>query len=448
MPPVDLIRRKRDGQPLTRGEIEAFVAGVADGTWADAQVGALLMAIVLRGMSDEETAWLTDAMARSGRRLAWEALGATPVDKHSTGGVGDKTSLVVAPLVAACGAPVPMLSGRALGHTGGTLDKLESIPGFRVELSEPELRRVVAQVGCAFFGQTAEIVPADRRLYALRDVTATIESVALITASIMSKKIAAGVGALVLDVKVGRGAFMRTDAEARALAASLVATGRRTGLRTEALLTGMDAPLGRTVGNAIEVVEALETLRGEGPDDLRQLALVLAARMLVLAGVATSLEAAERRARAALASGAGLEKLRLVIERQGGDPHVVDRPDLMPSAPDRELVTATRSGYVAGIDARAIGSAAVRLGAGRDRVGDAVDHGVGLRLSVRPGDPVQAGQPLVEVRHRGGRGLAEALALVRQAIVIAETPPAPVPLVRGVVAAPEAGLPDSRRAAE
>lgn len=438
MAPVDLIRRKRDGQVLTRDEIEAFVAGVVDGRWSDAQVGAFLMAVVWRGMTDEETAWLTDAMVRSGSRLAWDALGATPVDKHSTGGVGDKTSLIVAPVVAACGAPVPMLSGRALGHTGGTLDKLEAIPGFRVELSEIEIRRIVAAVGCAVFGQTAAIVPADRRLYSLRDQTATVESVPLITASIMSKKIAAGVGALVLDVKVGRGAFMRTDAEARALAESLVATGRRTGLLTEAVLTSMDAPLGRAVGNALEVVEALETLRGGGPDDVASLARTLAARMLVLAGRVASVDDGERRVRAAIASGAALEKFRQLVEHQGGDPHVVDRPERLCLAPDTERVRALRSGFVVQLDAERLGRAAMCLGAGRARADAAIDHGVGLFLAVRPGDDIRAGDTVVELRHRGGRGLAEALALAREAIEIGDAPPPPTSLVRGVVPAPPA----------
>jgi pyrimidine-nucleoside phosphorylase len=435
MSPVDLIRRKRDGRELTREEIEAFVEGVARGTWSDGQVAALLMAILLRGMTDEETACLTDAMARSGARLAWEGLATAPVDKHSTGGVGDKTSLVVAPLVAACGVPVPMLSGRALGHTGGTLDKLEAIPGFRVELSAAELRRVVAEVGCAFFGQTEAIAPADRRLYALRDLTATIESVPLIVASIMSKKIAAGIAALVLDVKVGRGAFMKTDADARALAAALVAAGARTGVKTEAILTSMDAPLGRAVGNALEVVEALDTLRGRGPEDVVALALALGSRMLVLAGAAPTLEAAERRVRGALDSGAGLEVFRRVVERQGGDPRVVDRPERLPLAPDRAVVTAPRGGVVAAIDAERVGYAALRLGAGRDRAGGAVDPGVGVWLHARVGDAVRAGEPIVELRHRGGRGLDEALGLVRGAVVIADAPPPPAPLVRGVVTA-------------
>ena len=290
---VDVIRRKRDGGTLRRREIQHFVAGVTDGTIPDYQAAALLMAIVLRGMSADETAQLTDAMVRSGVRVEFDGQFGIPVDKHSTGGVGDKTSLILAPLAIACGAAVPMMSGRGLGHTGGTLDKLESIPGFRTALSLEEFRAAVAAVGGALIGQTAEIAPADRRLYALRDVTGTVESIPLISASIMSKKIAEGIGALVLDVKTGGGAFMKTLEDSRRLAQSLVAIGNASGVRTEAVVTRMDAPLGREVGNANEVIESIETLKGKGPADLEQLSVLLAARMLVLAGVADSQEAAE-----------------------------------------------------------------------------------------------------------------------------------------------------------
>ena len=301
---VDVIRRKRDGGTLRRREIEYFVAGVTDGTIPDYQAAALLMAIVLRGMSADETAQLTDAMVRSGVRVEFDGQSGVPVDKHSTGGVGDKTSLILAPLAVACGAAVPMMSGRGLGHTGGTLDKLESIPGFRTALSLEEFRAAVAAVGGALIGQTAEIAPADRRLYALRDVTGTVESIPLISASIMSKKIAEGIGALVLDVKTGGGAFMKTLEDSRRLAQSLVAIGNASGVRTEAVVTRMDAPLGREVGNANEVIESIETLKGQGPADLEYLSVLLAARMLVLAGVAATQEAAEESVRRALASGA------------------------------------------------------------------------------------------------------------------------------------------------
>ncbi len=326
-------------EPLRRDEIEHFVTGVTNHTIPDYQAAALLMAIVLRGMSAEETAQLTDAMVRSGVRVSFEGIDGIPVDKHSTGGVGDKTSLILAPLAIACGATVPMMSGRGLGHTGGTLDKLEAIPGFRTDLSLQAFRDTVASIGGALIGQTSEIAPADRRLYALRDVTGTVESIPLISASIMSKKIAEGIGALVLDVKAGAGAFMKTREDARRLAQSLVSIGNASGVRTEALVTRMDAPLGREVGNANEVVESLETLKGNGPPDLEELSVLLAARMLVLARVAPDQDAADRAVRKALASGAGLEAFRRIIERQGGDPAVVDDYSRLPSAPDQHRVS-------------------------------------------------------------------------------------------------------------
>jgi pyrimidine-nucleoside phosphorylase len=313
------------------------------------------------------------------------------VDKHSTGGVGDKTSLVLTPLVAACGGIVPMMSGRGLGHTGGTLDKLESIPGFRVGLSLDELRASLRTVGCAMVGQTAEIAPADRTLYALRDVTGTVESVPLITASIMSKKIAEGISGLVLDVKTGRGAFMKTEADARHLAEALVATGRAAGLRTEAVITGMDAPLGRTVGNALEVVECTEMLKGRGASDLKHLSVLLAARMLVLAGIASDETDGERRVLDALSSGRALEKWRQIIANQGGDPHVVDEYRLLPLAPLRHIVTAPRPGFLSVLDAGLIGRAAAVLGAGRNRVDDKVDPAVGADILAKPGAKVASG---------------------------------------------------------
>src|SRR3954454_6115376 len=300
---VDLIRTKRDGGELDREALEWFVAGVTDGSLPDYQASALLMAVVLCGMSPEETVALTDAMVRSGVRVEYPGLPSVPVDKHSTGGVGDKTSLILAPLAAACGAYVPMMSGRGLGHTGGTLDKLEAIPGFRTGLSLAELRRALSAVGCAMIGQTEEIAPADKKLYALRDVTGTVESIPLICASIMSKKIAEGIGGLVLDVKTGSGAFMKTPEASRQLAESLVAIGVASGVRTEALITSMDAPLGRMVGNSLEVIESIETLKGRGPEDLESLSVTLAARMLLTAGIAETEPAAEARIRAALESG-------------------------------------------------------------------------------------------------------------------------------------------------
>ena len=426
---VDLIRTKRDGGQLDRGAIEWFVSGVTGGSLPDYQASALLMAIVLRGMTAEETAALTDAMVRSGVRVDYPGLAATAVDKHSTGGVGDKTSIVLAPLAAACGAPVPMMSGRGLGHTGGTLDKLESIPGFRTGLSLDELRRGVQSIGCALIGQTAEVAPADKKLYALRDVTGTVESIPLITASIMSKKIAEGIGGLVLDVKYGDGAFMKTEEDARALARSLVDTGELAGVRTEALLTNMDAPLGRGIGNALEIVESIETLKGRGPGDLESLSVEFAARMLVLSGVEPALDRATARIREALGSGAGVEKLRQIIANQGGDPRVVDDYSRLPTAPDRDTVTADRDGYVVAMRAESLGRAAVGLGAGRDRLDAAIDPAVGFTVLAPVGTPVKTGDGIIEIHHRGGRGLEEARRLLTAAIAIADQPVRDRPLV-------------------
>jgi pyrimidine-nucleoside phosphorylase len=426
---VDLIRTKRDGGQLDRASLEWFVAGVTDGTLPDYQASALLMAIVLRGMTAEETAFLTDAMVRSGVKVDYPGLPRVAVDKHSTGGVGDKTSIILAPLAAACGACVPMMSGRGLGHTGGTLDKLESIPGFRTGLSLDELRRGVATVGCALIGQTSDVAPADRKLYALRDVTGTVESIPLITASIMSKKIAEGIGGLVLDVKCGDGAFMKTEEDARALARSLVDTGELAGVRTEALLTRMDAPLGHAVGNALEIIESIETLKGRGPADLESLSVEFAARMLVLSGLEPDVPRAEARVRKALSSGAGVEKLREIIANQGGDPAVVDEYGRLPAAPDRDILTASRDGVVVAMRAEAVGRAAVGLGAGRDRLGAAIDPAVGFEIVAPVGTRVKDGDPLIEIHHRNGHGLAEARRLLEAAIQIGDAPVAALPLV-------------------
>jgi pyrimidine-nucleoside phosphorylase len=399
------------------------VTAVTDGSLPDYQTSALLMAIFLRGMTPGETAALTDAMVRSGVRVTYTGLPGTAVDKHSTGGVGDKTSLILAPLVAACGAYVPMMSGRGLGHTGGTLDKLEAIPGFRTGLSLDELKTAVATIGCALIGQTSEIAPADRKLYALRDVTGTVESIPLICASIMSKKIAEGIGGLVLDVKTGSGAFMKTPEASRQLAESLVAIGKASGVRTEALITRMDSPLGREVGNACEVIESIETLKGSGPQELEQLSVLLAARMLVVAGVSESESAAEARVRNAIASGAGVEKLRDIIEHQGGNPRVVDDYTLLPSASDRTAVRAPRPGFVAAIEAERVGRAAVALGAGRGKLDDVIDHGVGITVLAPPGSEVREGDAVLEVRHRAGKGLEAALGMLAEAVQISDVAP-------------------------
>ena len=426
---ADIIRNKREGRTLQPPEIDYFIKGVTDGSLPDYQASALLMAIFLRGMTADETAYLTDAMVRSGARMTHPDVPGVPVDKHSTGGVGDKTSLILAPLAVACGAAVPMMSGRGLGHTGGTLDKLEAIPGFVTSLSMPELRAAMASVRCALIGQTSDIAPADRKLYALRDVTATVESIPLISASIMSKKIAEGIGGLVLDVKTGAGAFMKTLDDSRRLAHSLVAIGNASGVRTEALITTMDAPLGRAVGNSNEIVESIETLKGKGPEDLETLSVQLAARMLVLGGIARTETDAIAAVRKALSSGAGVEAFRRIIENQRGDPRVVDDYSRLPSAPDEHAVTAPRAGYIHELRAEHIGRAAVALGAGRARVEDTVDHGVGIEIAAPVGASVRQGDTVLVLRHRGGHGLHAALPLVTGAIAIADAPPAARPLI-------------------
>jgi pyrimidine-nucleoside phosphorylase len=426
---VDVILKKRDGGALSREEIRFFVAGVTDGTLPDYQASALLMAILLRGMSADETAWLTDAMVHSGIRVDLSDVPGIKVDKHSTGGVGDKTSLVLAPLAAACGVVVPMMSGRGLGHTGGTLDKLEAIPGFRVDLSLDEMKVALARVGCAMIGQTAQIAPADKRLYALRDVTGTVESIPLISASIMSKKIAEGIDALVLDVKTGSGAFMKTDAESRRLAESLVAIGNASGVKTEAVITRMDAPLGRAVGNALEVVECLEVLKGRGPADLLEVSVALTARMLVMARISRDRDEAERKVHEAIDSGAGLDRFRRIIEQQGGDPRVVDDYDRLPSAPERHVVRATRAGFLTAIDAELVGRASVALGAGRDRVDDSIDPAVGVMVLAKPGVPVRADDAILELHFRQRPKLDAAAALAQRAIEVGDACPAPRPLI-------------------
>jgi pyrimidine-nucleoside phosphorylase len=430
---VDIILKKRDGGTLSLDEVRFFVAGVTDGTLPDYQASALLMAIVLRGMTTEETAWLTDAMVHSGERVDLTDIPGVKIDKHSTGGVGDKTSLILAPLAAACGVPVPMMSGRGLGHTGGTLDKLEAIPGFRVNLSLAEMKAALTRVGCAMIGQTAQIAPADKKLYALRDVTGTVESIPLISASIMSKKIAEGIDGLVLDVKTGSGAFMKTEADSRRLAESLVSIGNASGVKTEAVISAMDSPLGRAVGNALEVIECLEVLKGKGPSDLIEISVELTARMLMLGGAAADRVEGQARVRGALASGAGLERFRQIVDQQGGDPHVVDDYSRLPAAPERHLVTAPGTGYLARLDAELVGRASVALGAGRDRVEDPVDRAVGIVVLVKPGDHVQAGDPILELHYRDCARLAAALPLAKRSIAVGDARPAPRPLLVGEV---------------
>ena len=431
---VDIIIRKRDGATLTRAQIDFVVAGVMSGAIPDYQLAALLMAMLFQGMSDEETASLTEAMVASGRRMDLSRIRGTKAGKHSTGGVGDKTSIVVVPLVAACGVVVPKSSGRGLGHTGGTIDKLESIPGFRVSMDRETFLSSLDRIGCAFVGQTADIAPADKKLYALRDVTGTVESIALIASSIMSKKIAEGTDVLVLDVKVGRGAFMKSETDARRLSQAMVGIGARMGLTTEALLTAMDAPLGRAVGNALEIGECLDTLAGQGPSDLEQLSLSLATRMLLLAGGAADEEDAGKRLRGAIASGAALEKFRQVVANQGGDVRIVEDRSRLPHVAEIETVIAARPGVVSHIDAAIVGRASMVLGAGRERLDATIDPGAGLVLRAKPGDRVQRGDALVELHVGAGARLDEARALVTEAIAVGEEPVPQMPLILGAVA--------------
>jgi thymidine phosphorylase len=411
---VDLIRAKRDGSALSAADIRWLIAAYTAGAIADEQMSALLMAIYFRGLDGAELRTWTEAMISSGERLELGGLSAPTVDKHSTGGVGDKVSLILAPLVASYGAAVPQLSGRGLGHTGGTLDKLESIPGWRATLSNADIIRVLATTGCVICAAGDGLAPADRRLYALRDVTGTVESIPLIASSIMSKKIAEGTGSLVLDVKVGSGAFMRDLASARELAQTMVELGNAHGVRTSALLTRMDTPLGRAVGNAVEVTESVATLGGAGPADLVEVTLALAAEMLALAGI-------DADPATALADGSALARYRAMIEAQDGDP---DTP--LPSAPHIEVVRAASDGWLTALDARAVGVAAWRLGAGRARKEDPVSAAAGIICLAKPGEYVEAGQPVLELRTDDADRLDRARGALAGAITLGPEPPDPV----------------------
>jgi len=419
---IDVIRKKRDGGELSQNEIESLVNAYTRGDIPDYQVSAWLMAVVLRGMTRSETAALTDAMLRSGDVLDLSSLPGKKVDKHSTGGVGDKTSLVLAPLAAAAGVVVPMISGRGLGHTGGTLDKLEAIPGFNVNLPVADFRRVLATCGCCMIGQTAEIAPADRKLYALRDVTGTVESPYLICASIMSKKLAEGIDALVLDVKTGSGAFMKNEKDAAFLAELMVETGERMGKEVMALITDMDQPLGNMIGNALEVVEVVEVLRGEGPEDLRQLCLELAGWMLHLGGVSDTVAEGKEQSEKLIASGKALDKFRQMVELQGGDPLTIDDPKKLPHAKHTMTVSSPRSGYVATVQCEQIGTACVILGGGRERKEDSVDPAVGIVLHKKVGDAVSAGDPLATIYYNAEARAARARQLLEESYRIADAP--------------------------
>jgi pyrimidine-nucleoside phosphorylase len=426
---VDIIRKKRDGQALSPDEIAVMVRGISTGEVAEYQWAALLMAIVWRGMTAAETAALTDCMIRSGRIVDLARIPGRKVDKHSTGGVGDKTSLVLAPIAAAAGVPVPMVSGRGLGHTGGTLDKLESIPGFRVDLDLTRYQEVLAACGLVMIGQTAEIAPADKFLYALRDATATVESIPLIAASIMSKKLAEGIDGLVLDVKTGGGAFMERLEDARALAEAMCAIGRGLGKQMVALITRMDQPLGCAVGNAVEVAESLACLRGEGPDDLVSLSIELAAEMVVMAGHADSLEHARERCRRTIVDGSALGRFRRLVAEQGGDPRAVDDPSLLPAARRRVILPVQETGIVRSLAARPIGHATMLLGAGRARMESPIDHAVGVILHKKIGDAVEISEPLCTLLVNDEARLDEAMDLIRDAYTFSQSPVVAPPLV-------------------
>src|SRR3954471_3021369 len=415
-----LIQHKRDGRPLRPAEWTELIGEYTAGRVPDYQMSALLMAVVWRGLSSEELAALTDAMLQSGDRLRFDGFDRPRADKHSTGGIGDKVSLLLAPMVASCGVAVPMMSGRGLGHTGGTLDKLESIPGFRTGLTLKEAKAQVERIGCAMLGQTPEIAPADKRLYALRDVTGTVESIPLISASIMSKKLAEGLNGLVLDVKTGSGAFLPQETQAIELARTMIGLGQTRGCPTVALLTAMDRPLGRSCGNALEVEEAIDGLRGEGPDDLMEVTYALASEMLLLVGAAPDAGEARRRLEASVSSGRALEKLVQIIQCQGGDGSVVEHPDRLPQAAEVEVYRAERAGQVVRVEPRRIGRAILELGGGRQTIDDVIDSAVGFVIPVKPGDKVKMGEPLASVFARDEDGIEVGLQALREAIVIGD----------------------------
>lgn len=434
-----LIQHKRDGHALRPAEWTELIGEYTAGRLPDYQMSALLMAVVWRGLEPDELAALTDAMIASGDRLRFDGFERPRVDKHSTGGVGDKVSLLLAPLVATCGVAVPMMSGRGLGHTGGTLDKLESIPGFRTALTLREARAQVERLGCAMLGQTPEIAPADKRLYALRDVTGTVESIPLIAASIMSKKLAEGLNGLVLDVKTGSGAFLPEPAQATELAQTMIEIGRLRGCPTVALLTAMDRPLGRACGNALEVEEAIEGLRGAGPADLMEVTYALGVEMLLLVGAATDRGEARGRLEDSVRSGRALECLARVIEAQGGNPAVVEDPSVLPQAGEVEVFLAPRDGVVTRVEPRGIGRAILQLGGGRRTIEDEIDPSVGFVIPAKPGDKVREGEPLASVFARNPEGIRIGLQALGRAIEIGEDG-RPSPLITHRVTADGIGV--------
>jgi pyrimidine-nucleoside phosphorylase/thymidine phosphorylase len=430
---VDLIHRKRDGEELSPEEIAFLVDGYTSGTIPDYQMSSFLMSVYFSGMTDREVSALTDRMVHSGETVDFSAVPGLKVDKHSTGGVGDKTSLIAAPLAAAAGVTVPMVSGRALGHTGGTLDKLESIPGFRTNLTIDECRAQLLEHKLAFIGQTPQIAPADGKLYALRDATATVESIPLIASSIMSKKLAIGLDALVLDVKVGAGAFMKRQVDARRLAQMMVGIGRRMDKRVQALITDMNQPLGFAIGNALEVMEVSQTLQNVGPTDLTRLSLELASRMIYLGKITATLEEAREIAQKKLLDGSGYRKLKAVIAAQGGNPQVLDRFELLPNATGAREIASPRAGYVSGIDAEYIGLASAMIGAGRDTKEDSIDPAVGVILEVKIGQKVDAGGVLCRLYYTREDRVEEAAQLVEDAFRISSAAPEERELILEVV---------------
>jgi len=425
LPPQEIIAKKRDGKKLTSGEIDQFVWGVVSGDFSDYQSTALLMAIYLKGMDPGETVDLTEAMMRSGRIVELPEIRRPKVDKHSTGGVGDKVSLILAPLAAACGLCVPMMSGRGLGHTGGTLDKLESIPGFSTQMEESAYRRQLKNIHQAMIGQSADMVPADRKLYALRDVTATVESIPLICASILSKKHAEGIDALVLDVKFGAGAFMPDEASGRELAEALVEISSQMGKPTSALLTRMEQPLGCTVGNALEVREAIDCLRGEGPDDLMEVTYALCAEMLLLGGVYSEQSPALEALRSAIANGAALEAFRQLVQAQGGDTKIIDQPEKLAQSPYSEDFTLENESpvFIKSMDAKLVGEAARLLGAGRLRTDSIIDPAVGLEFIKKVGASVQVGEPVARIHYSSEATLDAARTRLRKAFQVSQARP-------------------------
>src|SRR5579864_8702879 len=430
---VDLIHKKRDGGELTAEEISYLVESYNSGAIPDYQISAFLMAVYFAGMSDREVSALTDSIVRSGDTVDLSSIAGVKVDKHSTGGVGDKTSLIVAPLAAAAGVIVPMISGRALGHTGGTLDKLESIPGFRTNLSTDEFRNQLAEHGLCFIGQTERLAPADGKFYALRDVTGTVESIPLIASSIMSKKLAEGVDALVLDVKVGNGAFIKKQVDARRLAQAMVGIGRRMDKKVQALITDMNQPLGFAIGNALEVMEVSQTLQNVGPTDLTRLSLELAARMIFLGKITATLEEARELAQSKLLDGSGYRKLKDVITAQGGDARVMDRFELLPNATGAREINSPRAGYVSAIDAEGIGQASAMIGAGRENKDDVIDPAVGVILEVKAGQKVDAGGVLCRLYYTREDLVEEAAQIVEGAFRISSSAPEERALILEVV---------------